>query len=200
MHPDGVAGTWIGVPEVEVAGVEGVKPVDVLGRRDGVRHLRLVHVRRQRELHEDPVDLVVGVQPVDEREDVAPRSCRPGGARRGRRCPPRSPPCASRRCRRVRPGRRRRARSPARRGRARRPRARRPRARVAASSFPSMRTAVIAATLSDAPHRSAGEGPQPSGRDADSRLKTSAPTPVSTESRPPMFSSRSPWSASRSSR
>ena len=47
-----------------------MEPVDVLGRRDGVGHLRLVHVRRQRELHEDPVHLGVDVQPVDERENV----------------------------------------------------------------------------------------------------------------------------------
>ena len=56
--------------EIEIAGVERVEAVDVLRRRDGVRHPRLVHVRRQRELHEDPVDLVVVVQPVDEREHV----------------------------------------------------------------------------------------------------------------------------------
>ena len=60
-------------PEVEVAGVDGMEAVDVLVRRDGVRHLRLVDVPRQRKLHEDPVDLVVRVQLVDEGEHVGLR-------------------------------------------------------------------------------------------------------------------------------
>ena len=51
-------------------GVHGMEAVDVLVRRDGVRDARLVDVRRERQLDEDPVDLVVGVELVDEREDV----------------------------------------------------------------------------------------------------------------------------------
>ena len=47
-----------------------MEPVHVLVRRDGVRHALLVDLPRERELHEDPVDRVVRVELVDEREDV----------------------------------------------------------------------------------------------------------------------------------
>ena len=48
-----------------------VEAVDVLLGIDGAQHLRLVHVLRQRKLHEDAVDRVVGVQLGDEIEDLA---------------------------------------------------------------------------------------------------------------------------------
>ena len=48
--------------EVELAGVEGMKAVDVLHRLDGADHAPLVDVVRQRELHENAVDCVVAVQ------------------------------------------------------------------------------------------------------------------------------------------
>ena len=48
-----------------------METVDVLLGIDGAQHLRLVHVLRQRKLHEDAVDRVVGVQLGDEVEDLA---------------------------------------------------------------------------------------------------------------------------------
>ena len=130
--------------EVEVAGVDGMEAVDVLVRRDGVRHLRLVDVLRERKLDEDPVDLVVRVQLVDEREHV-----RLGRVRRQPDVAGVDPRLGrglvlAARCRRARPGRRRRAPSRARRGRAPRPRARRPRGSASASAFPSISVAATA--------------------------------------------------------
>ena len=55
--------------EVETARVEDVEAVDVLGRVDRAQHRRLVHVRGERKLDEDPVDTVVRVELVDEIED-----------------------------------------------------------------------------------------------------------------------------------
>ena len=50
----------------EPAGVERVQPVDVLGRIDRRDDGERVEMRRQRQLHEDAVDRVVGVQLGDE--------------------------------------------------------------------------------------------------------------------------------------
>ena len=47
-----------------------MEAVDVLPRRDGVGDARLVHVRGERQLDEDPVHLVVGVELPDEREHL----------------------------------------------------------------------------------------------------------------------------------
>ncbi len=46
------------------------QPVDVLHRVDGGEELELVQVRRHRRLDDDPVDAVVGVQLLHEREHV----------------------------------------------------------------------------------------------------------------------------------
>ena len=73
MTPSGVAGTWSGSAEEEPPGVERVQPVDVLVRVDRGDDARLVDVRRQRELHEDPVDRVVRVQLLEQLEDLALR-------------------------------------------------------------------------------------------------------------------------------
>jgi hypothetical protein len=59
------------LPEEQEPGVRGMEPVHVLRRIDRSQHRRLVHVIRQRELHEDPVDGVVRVQVRDELEDLA---------------------------------------------------------------------------------------------------------------------------------
>jgi hypothetical protein len=48
--------------EIEQTRVEGVQAVDVLQRVDGADGARLVEVRRQGQLDEDPVDRFVGVQ------------------------------------------------------------------------------------------------------------------------------------------
>ena len=56
--------------EVEAAGVDRVDPVDVLLRRDRLDDPVLVEVVRQRELDEEPVDRVVGVERRDRREHV----------------------------------------------------------------------------------------------------------------------------------
>ena len=57
--------------------VDGVETVDVFVRRDRVEHLLVVDLRRQGQLHEDPVDGVVGIQRAEEREEVRLR--RAGG-------------------------------------------------------------------------------------------------------------------------
>ena len=60
---------WL--PEEEQARVQRVEAVDVLRRIDGARDLGLVHMRGQRELHEDPVHSVVRVQLLEQVEDLA---------------------------------------------------------------------------------------------------------------------------------
>ena len=56
--------------EVEAAGVHRVQPVDVLRGIDRLDHLRLVEVVGQRQLDEDPVDGVVGIQVGEQREQL----------------------------------------------------------------------------------------------------------------------------------
>jgi hypothetical protein len=48
-----------------------VEAVDVLGRIDPLQHLLEVEPGRERRLHQDPVDPVVGVHPVDHLEHLA---------------------------------------------------------------------------------------------------------------------------------
>jgi hypothetical protein len=57
----------------EAADVDRVEAVDVLARRDGAQHQAGVDVRRQRHLHEDAVDLRIGVEPGDERQQLVLR-------------------------------------------------------------------------------------------------------------------------------
>ena len=94
ITPSGVAGTSVCSAEVQLAGVERVEAVDVLRGRERADHLRLVDLLRQRQLHEDRVDV------ADRRR--APRPSRAGRPRwspreaggRWRRCLPRPQPCA----------------------------------------------------------------------------------------------------------
>ena len=51
-----------------------MESVDVLARIHPQQNAVLVHPRRERKLHQDAVDGVVGVQAVDEREDLFFRS------------------------------------------------------------------------------------------------------------------------------
>ena len=62
--------------EVEAAGVHRVEPVDVLRGIDRLDHLGLVEVGRQRQLDEDPVDGVVGVQLGEELKELVLRRVR----------------------------------------------------------------------------------------------------------------------------
>ena len=103
--------------EIEVPRVHGVKAVDVLAGASRVRHARLVHVRGERQLHEDAVDLVVGVELFDEREHLRLRRARVRRMSRASMPASVAALCFAG-CRRQTRDRRRRARSPARRGRA----------------------------------------------------------------------------------
>ena len=60
-----------GLAEVETSCVQDVEAIDVLGRIHGAEDSRFVHVPGKRELNEDPVDRIVGVELGDEVEDVA---------------------------------------------------------------------------------------------------------------------------------
>ena len=55
----------------EQPGVDGMEAVDVLDRIDGADDAALVDLRGQRQLDEDAVDRVVGVQLRDEVEQLA---------------------------------------------------------------------------------------------------------------------------------
>ena len=96
----------------------------------------------QRQLDEDAVDRVVGVQLGDELEQLVLGVVAGEPRCRARRCRPRPRPCACAGCRCPRPGRRRRAPSRARARRARAPPPR-PRARMrSASALPSISVAA----------------------------------------------------------
>ena len=58
------------MPERQVAEVERVEAVDVLHGRNRPDHVGLVDVVGQRELDEDPVDRVVGVELLDLLEEL----------------------------------------------------------------------------------------------------------------------------------
>jgi hypothetical protein len=60
-------------PEREPARAGGREAVDVLARRDPVGDLGAVEVVRDRQLTEDPADVRIGVEAVDERQHVGPR-------------------------------------------------------------------------------------------------------------------------------
>ena len=69
--PKGVAGlSAVGSPMLELADVDRVKAVHVLGRDDRVEHPLAVDVLRQRELHQEAVDPGIGVEPLDHREQL----------------------------------------------------------------------------------------------------------------------------------
>jgi len=50
--------------------VLGVEAVHVLGGIDTPQHVVLADLRRQRQLDQDPVDLVIQVQPLDQGEEI----------------------------------------------------------------------------------------------------------------------------------
>ena len=86
-------------PRREQARVDRMEAVDVLLGGDRRRGPSAPDVLRERELDEDAVDRVVGVEPVEERRAGRPRSCRPGACGACRGCRPRarpSPCCACR--------------------------------------------------------------------------------------------------------
>ncbi len=64
------AGDEPGLADREPAGIVDVEAVDVLGRVDRGDHRLLVDLRRQRQLDEDAVDRVVGVEPRDQGEQL----------------------------------------------------------------------------------------------------------------------------------
>ena len=73
MQPSGVQATRRGAFLDQQADVIRMKPVDVLRRIDGVEDALLgvgAHAVRQRRLHEDAVDGLVGIEPPHQRQRV----------------------------------------------------------------------------------------------------------------------------------
>ena len=73
--PSGVHGTGksSGAPEfdrAQPADIQRMEAVDILGRIDGQQHLRGVDVLGQRQLHQDAVHGLVGVEPGDQRQQL----------------------------------------------------------------------------------------------------------------------------------
>ena len=64
--PERRGGHEPGTAEIQAARVHRMEPVDVLGRIDRLDRLRLVDVCRERQLYEETVDGVVGVQTGDQ--------------------------------------------------------------------------------------------------------------------------------------
>ena len=64
----GRAGTRTGTSSHQVAHIYGVKSVDVLFRRDGQQHAARIHLPRQRQLHQEAVDIRPLIQIVDDRQ------------------------------------------------------------------------------------------------------------------------------------
>ena len=95
------AGDEPGPADRQEAGVLGVEAVDVLARVDPLDHPPVVDLRRQGELDEDPVDVGVGVQGVDRRQEL-----RLGHVGREPERPPRASrrPCRRSACSGRRPG------------------------------------------------------------------------------------------------
>ena len=56
------------LPRPQQAYVRDVEPVDILGRINRVDHQILVQMFGQRQLHQNPVDLGIGVQLLDQRQ------------------------------------------------------------------------------------------------------------------------------------
>jgi hypothetical protein len=68
--PYGVQGRWIGMRCTRPAHVVRVETVDVLRRVDALEHGDRGNVRRQRQLDKNAVDRRVGIEPVDQREQL----------------------------------------------------------------------------------------------------------------------------------
>jgi hypothetical protein len=104
------AGHEPGPPTREQAGVDRVEAVDVFLGGDRVEHRELADVLRQRELHEDAVDGVVGAELGHEPEQLGLGGLggQPVQLAATRRLRARPSPCCA--CRRRSPDRRRRAR------------------------------------------------------------------------------------------
>ena len=66
--PVGRAGAHQGYALCEAPDVVGMEAIDILDRGDALDDRRLADQLRQRQLHEDPVDLLVVVQVIDERQ------------------------------------------------------------------------------------------------------------------------------------
>ena len=67
MIPAGRARHQSGTLGGEIADVHGMKSVHIFFRDDRQQDLLGVHLRRQRQLHQDAVDLVAPVQVLDQR-------------------------------------------------------------------------------------------------------------------------------------
>ena len=63
-------GTSAGAAAPQPADIERVEAVDVLGRIDRVDHALRIDLLRQRQLHQDAVDRVVGVELRDQRQQL----------------------------------------------------------------------------------------------------------------------------------
>ena len=70
-HPERRPGHVRGGAREQQPGIDGMEAVDVLDRIDGADDAALVDLRGQRQLDEDAVDRVVGVQLGDEVEQLA---------------------------------------------------------------------------------------------------------------------------------
>ena len=79
-------------PAGEPAGIERMESVHVLVRIDGGDDLVGVDLRRQRQLHQNAVDLRVGIEPRDQVEQFGLAHAPPANAGRTTACRPRSPP------------------------------------------------------------------------------------------------------------
>ena len=76
--PYGVQGrSAVGSPIDELAHVHRMKAVHVLGGIDPIEHLLGVDVLRQRQLDQDAVNRGIGVEPVDDRQQLGLGRCRP---------------------------------------------------------------------------------------------------------------------------
>ena len=102
--PCGVHGTSAGLAAPQPPDIERVKAVDVLRRIERGDHRLRIDAARQRQLDEDAVDPVVGIEPVDQLEDRRGVGIRRQTDIRTRRSRPRrrrAPCCEHRLARRV---------------------------------------------------------------------------------------------------
>ena len=64
------AGTKAGCPREKLAGIEGMKSIDVLARMNSVKHQARIDLGRQRELDENSVDRRVGIELVNDGQQL----------------------------------------------------------------------------------------------------------------------------------
>ena len=65
ITPRGVQATSCGAASHQPADVHGMKPVHIFCRVHGFEYALAIHLRRQRQLHENAVDVVAAIQFVD---------------------------------------------------------------------------------------------------------------------------------------